>query len=270
MSYANILVALDRGAAARDRVRLAGDLARRFGALLTGVAARRIPGPIAVNDIHEAQAIYAKEEADLANELAEVRDVFEHNGGEVEMAWHSAADSPSTLVVEKARAADLVVLGLRGPADGDPGDMAVLPGPVLMEVGRPVLVVPSGIAALNAARVVVAWKDTPETRRAVSGALPLIKRAEQVFVATVGADARIEGAEEVTGHLARHGARAEPQLLPRPSLSEIGEILRFAEAQRADLVVMGAYGHSRLREWIFGGATRDILQTTPICCLLSH
>jgi nucleotide-binding universal stress UspA family protein len=73
----------------------------------------------------------------------------------------------------------------------------------------------------------------------------------------------------MTEHLARHGARTATQLLSRPALSDIGEILRFAQAQDADLV-MGGYGHSRLRESILGGATRDILQTTSICCLLSH
>ncbi|WP_336489817.1 universal stress protein [Methylobacterium nigriterrae] len=270
MSFANILVSADPGSAARDRVRLAADLARRFGASLTGVAARAIRGPISVRDIQEAQAVYAKAEAEIAEELAQVRDTFERDAGEVETAWHSAATSPLALLVEKARAADLVVVGRRGPRDEDPGDMAVLPGPVLMEVGRPVLLVPPGVAAVQAARIVVAWKDTPETRRAVSGALPLITRAEQVFVATAGADGHGEGAEEVAGHLARHNARATTQLLPSPALSAIGEILRFAEAQKAGLLVMGGYGHSRLREWILGGATRDILQTTPICCLMSH
>ena len=103
-----------------------------------GIAARRIPAPHAVNDIHEAQANYLKEEAELANELAQVRDTFERNAGEVETIWHSATGSPQTLLVEKSRAADLVVVGRRGPEDDDAGAMAVLPGPVLMEVGRPV------------------------------------------------------------------------------------------------------------------------------------
>lgn len=270
MCYANILVSLDPGHATVDRVRLAAGLAQRFDATLTGAAARQIPGPISVSDIREAEAVYEKEKDKLRDELARVREVFERNAAGVTTDWHSAAAGPLTLLIERARAADLIVVGRRGLDDGDPGDMAVMPGPVLMEAGRPVLVVPPGIEHLRAARIVVAWKDTVEARRAVASALPFVKRADQVFVATSGTEAGLEGAEDVSGHLARHGAHVTTHLLSRPVAGDADEVLRFAERHDADLLVMGGYGHSRLREWLFGGVTRDILQTTPICCLMSH
>ncbi|WP_339160531.1 universal stress protein [Methylobacterium bullatum] len=270
MSYASILVSLDTGPDTPDRARLAGGVALRFEATLTGVAARRIPSPVAVNDIHEAESLFAEEKAKLEEELSCVRAVFERSVGEARVDWRSDMVASVPFLVEQARGADLVIVGRRGIDDGDPGDMGVLPGPVLMEAGRPVLVVPPRIEQIQAARIVIAWKDTPEARRAISGALPFIKRADQVYVVTAGDDARFEGAEDVATHLARHGAHVTTHLLARPDLAAADEILRFAARHDADLVVMGAYGHSRLREWLFGGATREILRTTPVCCLMSH
>lgn len=270
MSYAGILVSLDTGPDTPDRVRLAGGVALRFEATLTGVAARRLPSPVAVNDIHEAEALVVEENAKLEEEFSIVRAIFDRNAGEARVDWRSDSVPPIPFLVEQARRADLVVVGRRGTGEGDPGEMGVLPGPVLMEAGRPVLVVPPGIVRLEAARIVVAWKDTPEARRAISGALPFIQRADQVYVVTAGDDARFEGAEDVATHLARHGAHVTTHRLARSDLPAADEILRFAARHDADLVVMGAYGHSRLREWLFGGVTRSILRTTPVCCLMSH
>jgi nucleotide-binding universal stress UspA family protein len=271
MSLASIMVSLDLGSAAPERVRLAASLAERFEADLTGVAARKIPGPGAASDIQEAQVRYAEEEARLSEDLASARAVFEGNAGiKVRTGWRQAQAGPVAFLVEQARAADLVAVGRRGPKDDAPDDMAVAPGPVLMEAGRPVLVIPPGIEQLRAARIVVAWKDAPEARRAVAAALPFIKRADQVFVTAAGGDARLQGAEEVSWHLARHGAHVTTHLLNAPAGEVANEILRFARRQDADLVVMGAYGHSWLREWLFGGATHHILQATPACCLMSH
>ena len=271
MSLASIMVSLDLGAAAPGRVRLAASLAKRFEADLTGVAARKIPGPGAASDIQEAQVRYAEEGARLGEELASARAVFERNAGTtVHTGWRQAEAGPIAFLVEQARAGDLIVVGRRGPKDEAPSGMGVAPGPVLMEAGRPVLVVPPGIEQLRAARIVVAWKDAPEARRAVSAALPFIKRADQVFVTSAGAEARFQGAEEVSWHLARHGAHVTTHLLDAPAGEMADEILRFARRQDADMVVMGAYGHSRLREWLFGGATHHILQASPSCCLMSH
>jgi nucleotide-binding universal stress UspA family protein len=110
----------------------------------------------------------------------------------------------------------------------------------------------------------------PEARRAVSAALPFIGRADQVFVAAAGSDARFEGAEEVSELLCRHGAHITMNLLDAPGGAVADAVLRFAKREEADLIVMGGYGHSRLREWLFGGVTRDILRASPLCCLMSH
>jgi nucleotide-binding universal stress UspA family protein len=131
-------------------------------------------------------------------------------------------------------------------------------------------VAPPGLERLSAKRVVIAWKDTREARRAVHDALPFLVRAQQVHVAVVGADARHEGAADIAAYLASHGVSVATHLLREPEIGTADEILRFARREDADLIFMGAYGHSRLREWIFGGATRDMLQGTYLCCLMSH
>ena len=86
----------------------------------------------------------------------------------------------------------------------------------------------------------------------------------------LGPGAHEEGAEDVATYLVGHGANVTTHLLPSPAIGAGEELLRFAQREGADLIVMGAYGHSRLREWIFGGVTRDILQGTTLCCLMSH
>ncbi|MGW9822350.1 nucleotide-binding universal stress UspA family protein [Methylorubrum extorquens] len=270
MDYANILVSADLSDASPDRVRLAAGLAQRFEAILTGAAAHKVPAPILVRDVYDAIEQEECNKAKVSGILEEAHALFERSAGEgIRTEWLAAFAGPTTHLVQQARAADLVVVGRRGPEDDDTDPLGVPPGPVLMEAGRPVLVAPPQLVQLKGTRIVVAWKDRPEVRRAVTAALPFLRDADQVFVVTVGDDAGHEGAEAVTGHLARHGVHATTHLM-RAVRQESDEILEFAQHQDADLVVMGAYGHSRLREWIFGGVTRDALERSPVCSLMSH
>ncbi|MFB0489922.1 nucleotide-binding universal stress UspA family protein [Methylobacterium sp. OAE515] len=270
MSYANILVSVDLAETAPDRIRLAASLARRFDADLTGAAAAEVPAPLFAHDIRDAQAQFDRARGEILQELERARDVFARCAGETARTdWRGATERPFVHIIEQGRAADLLVVGRSAPGDLDPGPLGFALGPILMEAGRPVLVVPPRVADLSGRRIVVAWKDTPEARRAVSGALPFIRSADQVFVVTAGEGARFEGAQDVARHLARHGASVTTHLLTT-TVSDGEPILRFAREQEADLIVMGAYGHSRLRGWAFGGATRDVLQSTAICCLMAH
>ncbi|MFC6790938.1 universal stress protein [Methylobacterium komagatae] len=270
MSIASITVALDTGETAARRVRLAADLAQRFEATLTGVAARKLPIPGPTADIVVAQASYDEEQNRLADELAQAEDLFRTNAGTaIRTHWRQAEAGSEAFLVRQARATDLIVIGRDAPNAGR-HSLEPDPGTVLMEAGRPVLVVPTGIERLDAARIVIAWKDSVEARRAVTAALPLIGRADKVFVAAAGSEARFEGADEVSEHLARHGAHVTTNLLGAPAGEIADAILRFARREEADLIVLGAYGHSRFREWFFGGATRDMLRLSPIPCLMSH
>jgi nucleotide-binding universal stress UspA family protein len=185
--------------------------------------------------------------------------------------WRQAMATPSAFICEQGRAADLVIVGRQGPDDATPGDLAASPGDLVMQCGRPVLIVPPTSHGRSMERVLVAWKNTREARRAVWDSLPLLARAEEVLVVAVGAESQKAGVVDVVTHLARHGIAAEPLLRTRQDSGDTAdELLELAEDWEADLVVCGAYGHSRLREWIFGGVTRDMLNRSPVPCLMSH
>ncbi len=270
MGYANILVSVDLGEAARDRIQLAAGLARRFEATLTGAAAESVPAPVLVRDIQDAVRQEEENEARIRKAIDEAQAVFDDCiEDKIRTEWRSALAGPVTHLVEMARGADLVVVSRHGEDDLAPRLFDVPPGPLLMEAGRPVLVVPPDLPHVSGARVVVAWKDGPAARRAVAFALPFLRNAAHVHIATVGEHARREGGEDVAAHLTRHGAAVATHYL-RSDKTEGDEVLRFASAQEADLIVMGAYGHSRLREWMFGGVTRHILRRSPVCCLMCH
>ena len=147
---------------------------------------------------------------------------------------------------------------------------------LLRHSGRPVLVVPDGHAAtLPPKRVVIAWKPTRETSRAVADAMPLLQKADAVDVLVidpaVGESAHGgEPGADIAAHLARHGLRVEVVTRPSMNFSVAYAVLEYARTVGADLVVAGGYGHSRLREALLGGTTRELLQTTHLPVLFSH
>jgi nucleotide-binding universal stress UspA family protein len=134
-----------------------------------------------------------------------------------------------------------------------------------------VLVVPDSGATATFSTIMVAWTDTRECRRAISDALPMLRLAERVVIAEVAIDALDARAaiDEVAGWLARHGIAAD-KIVSRPKRSSTDTLTALADEVGADLVVAGAYGHSRIREWAFGGVTRDLLLRDRRCTLLSH
>ena len=178
-------------------------------------------------------------------------------------------------IVEQGHCADLVVLT---QADPEWTSSALLEDPerVILSVGRPVLLVPnSGSVAAPPKRVSVAWNGRREAARAVFDALPLLQHAEIVDVIGVnsGQDVSPHGdlpAAEICAALARHGVKCQSSEASAGS-GEVGhELLRQAKAFGADLLVMGCYGHSRLREFVLGGASRHVLRHMHLPVLLSH
>lgn len=185
---------------------------------------------------------------------------------------------PAQLAARVALLADLVVVG---KALGDTAEGArtrAMIGSLLLESGRPVLVVPPGCAApMPPRRVVLGWKSTPQASRALHDALPLLRTAEAVDIVIVDAggvardtgDGNHAGAD-VLAHLARHGIKASVVLKDsggRPASEILLEHLQQAEAQ---LLVVGGYGHTRLRQWALGGMTRELLFTARVPVLYSH
>lgn len=186
-----------------------------------------------------------------------------------------AVDRLPAILARHARRADLTLIG-QPDLEHDELDMPLLVEAAFMQSGRPALVLPSdGTLAASPQRIVVAWDGSREAARAVNDALPFCEGANKVVVLVVDAKAHANelGAEPGAGiaaHLARHGVRVAVAQASSGSLGIGGTILAKVQEQRADLLVMGGYGHSRLREVILGGATKHMLErlTTPV--LISH
>ncbi len=275
MTYGTLMVHLELGRSNANLLQIAGDLAERFHASVIGIAACQ-PMQIVYGDGFISGDIYEQDRQELDKEMkaaeAEFRSALQTRA--VTLEWRSTVMFTllSDYIAREARSADLVITGI---ASGDLFDSSrsVNTGDLVMRAGRPVLVVPAAAGKVKLDRVVVGWKDTRESRRAVSDALPLLKGASHVAVVEIAVEDELAAArtqiEDVAGWLNRHGIKAE--CLTSPSTGDDATALyAVAQDQGADVIVAGAYGHSRLREWALGGVTRDLLLRANWCSLLSH
>jgi nucleotide-binding universal stress UspA family protein len=274
MTYAAMMVHVDVEQDCEQRIQVALALADRFQAALIGVAGLAPPPAFVGAGI----AVYGEPTQhdpgqQSARRLEEMGKKFLNQGQCLEQVeWRTAPEFPYELISREARAADLIIVGARHAAS-EMRDL-VDPGVVLLRAGRPVLVVPDIVAPLALRRVVVAWKDTRECRRAVRDALPFLRQAKEVLLFAAGES---EGKSQdkthlsdVTRYLARHQVSVADEVWRQSRGPIATELLQFACNEKADLIVAGGYGHSRLGEWIFGGVTHELLAASPMCCMLSH
>jgi nucleotide-binding universal stress UspA family protein len=272
-SYKSLLVHAEAGLQSSRRVEIAARLARTLDARLIGLGAETFePLPPADPFMGYASgewfALMEKQvDADLRN--AEVG--FRRDAAYAEFEWRSVHDYPAKALARASRAADLVVVSPKGQGGGG---RCADPAEVVMTAGKPVLLVPPESSYLRASTVVVAWKNTREARRAVADAMPFLQRADTVIVQAICEDGASEGSilevEDVAAHLKRHGVRALAQVGLNKQKGVAVELQRIAEANGADLIVAGAYGHSRLREWALGGVTDTLIHNPSCFVLLSH
>ena len=273
MSFATLIVYVDAEGEPEDRVRIAGTVADKFNATLIGLSACMLRPPF----VAEGVVIQDLTEIDIKGlkaKLAEKGNWFRKVAGadRRKIEWRSMVDFPTEALAREARSADLIVIGQRkGP--GDAYD-SLDPGGAILKVGRPLLLVPEGVSELRAEHVVIGWKDTREARRAVVDALPFLQEATRVTIVEICRSGEEEAAREriddVAHYLARHKVKGGPQVILHQNDSDAAQLIRLAQDERADLLVVGAYGHTRLGEWVFGGVTRDLLRSSPVCCLMSH
>jgi nucleotide-binding universal stress UspA family protein len=182
--------------------------------------------------------------------------------------WLRQTGDESYWVREFGRAADLLVVG--HPAD-DQGVSIDTIEAALVGTGRPVLIVPTAPTVSLPETIVIAWKAAPEAARAVTAAMPLLSQAKRILIVTVAEEEGLsdeEGARLMTG-LTWHGLNASTRHL-RPDRMGAADTLLAAAAEENALLVMGAYGHSRLREWIFGGFTEHVLRGAAVPVLMMH
>ena len=186
--------------------------------------------------------------------------------------WRLAEGDTAEMGVLHARYADLAVAGQIDPENPPPGSAARLPEQLALASGRPVLIVPyAGKYDSVGRRVLVAWSRTRESARALNDALPILKQADQVAVLSINPDrdGTLPGAD-IALHLARHGVKAEATSTVAEDIDIGNTLLSRAADFGSDLIVMGCYGHSRARELIMGGATREILRHMTAPVLMSH
>jgi nucleotide-binding universal stress UspA family protein len=273
MSYASVMVYVEADGAPEQRVRLAADLADKFDAMLIGVSALTVPPPMVANGVVMDEPTEADVEL-LKAKLADKGEWFRGiaGGDRRWREWRPVLDLPVAAIAREARAADLVVIGRAEAAGGE--YRALDPGAAILQLGRPTLVVPGETSLLRSEHVVIGWKDTREARRAVRDALPLLQRAQRITVVEAcepGEEkASLGRLDDVTRYLTRHRTKAGPRVMLAQRGSGAEQLIATAREERADLLVAGCYGHSRLGEWMFGGMTRELLATSPVCCLMSH
>jgi len=182
--------------------------------------------------------------------------------------WHVETGDWVRWMTRCGMAADIIVAG-RG-ADHDVTARSVLEA-ALLETGRPLLIPTASETAPAAVdgTVAIAWKATPQAARAVAAAMPFIARAKEVVVMTVEEAEGSGDVERLVRNLAWHGCRVRAESLASDG-GDAAEILLAAAQERAGLLVMGGYGHSRVREWVFGGFTRRVLADAPLSVLMAH
>lgn len=277
MTYATVMVSLALDQLNTARLQVAGELAERFEAAIVGIAAARFAPPLYFTDGAEAQRLIDQEEGSVKRRLADLeaqfRAVTRTRSGRAE--WRGATDFPARYVLAQARCADVIVSGGQSPTFSDAFSMAS-PRDLVMQTGRPLLIVPDRINWLDLRSVLVAWKDTPEARRAVADALPMLRKAKDVAIVEIpeaddDRSASMARVSDVAAWLARHGVTATARV-PEATCSEPAAVAleRLAGDVGAGLIVAGAYGHSRFRELILGGVTQYLVTQTARCVLLSH
>jgi nucleotide-binding universal stress UspA family protein len=270
MTFAAIMVSVDFDHGSEVRISVAAALAARFNSLLIGVAG----WPLRKHRHQTSSEAGGLESPELVSkELKNLGERFRNLAGAVtdRLEWRSSMNFPREVIAAEARAADLVVIG-QGLL---PGDIyhTYDPGTIILVAGRPILTVPESLGRFEPSRILIAWKDTREARRAVRDALPFLRQAEDVAIAVVNpkdgerADAQIA---DVAQYLARHQVSVGRQIASVGDDSNADILLELAYQHDVDLIVAGAYGRTRLGEWIFGGVTRHLLLTSDVPCLFSN
>ncbi len=233
-----------------------------------GASLQSLPGPV-------PRELMASIEARIEEERDRSETGFDDTAARhgVNGEWRLANGDPASLIATHARYADLAIMsqGDEGDSLGDPE----LPTVVATMTARPVLIVPrAGNFEEVGNRVLVCWNTSREATRAVADALPILRRAQHVTVLAVnpndGTDHGAVPGADISHYLARHGVRAEANRTYAKDIDIADAILSRASDLGCDLIVMGAYGHSRMREWIFGGVTRSIMRTMTRPVLISH
>ncbi len=278
MALKGILVHVDSSNASEKRLTTAVNLAKAHDAHLIGLFVKYIapipdiPSPELIEQIFEAQEKAANEGAEKAEAL--FNEAVNHEG--VVGEWRCITGDPVEQLAMHGRYVDTVIIGQNNPdADVDPGTYD-LPDRLILSIGRPVITIPYvGDYPVMGKRVLVSWDASRLATRAVNDALPLLQLADQVDVLAINPEGGAEGhgeipAADICQHLARHGVNAEAKSITAKDMNVGDTLLSRASDFSSDLIVMGGYGHRRLRELVLGGVTRHLLKHMTAPVMMSH
>ena len=278
MSYSTILLHVDASERCARRAQYAIDLARRFDAHLVALA---VCPPLAIPGRAHPEVVVRmlaeRWEHDKALHAAAASACVQRAQAEGVASAESRAviGEPERVLSLHARYADLLIVG-QATQDTDVALAEDAVEHVVLDAGRPVLVIPyTGAYAALGRRVLVAWNASREATRALTDALPLLMQAAAVDILTVDAQPEPHGhgaqpGADIALFLARHGVRANVHMTYAADV-KVGEwLLSRAADLGSDLIVMGAYGHSRVREMVLGGATRTMLESMTVPVLMAH
>jgi nucleotide-binding universal stress UspA family protein len=275
---AEIVVFVDGRTDSTGILEFVGVLAQEHGAHMTGVFMQPAPAITVPEMFARGKGILNVIEAQReqlegieADHRALFEDIVRRRG--IRSEWRSLPYLSSEVGVH-AHYADLAVIARPDPAGQTPGPLELVESLVLTS-GRPIIVFPPHGTASRVRRILVGWNAGREAVRAVADALPLLVKAEAVEVLVVDHERQPSGhgqelGADIARHLAHHGVQVKVRHLSSGG-KDVGRLLLSqAAAFDADLIVMGAYGHSHLSEWIFGGVTRTVLREAGLPVLMSR
>ena len=275
MSYQTLMVHLHIGHSNADLIQITRSLAERLNTHVIGIMVGQ-PTQMIYGKGYALLDFFDKEQAHIEQKIteseAQFHEVFKGFSNTIEWRSTITREPMAGYIVAEACSADIIVTSV-SPSDFYEGPNAVNAGEIIMQVGRPVIVVPNAIKNLKLDNILIGWKDTREARRAITDALPLLKIANKVTVLAITDEDEKASAtkrlDEVLAWLKSHGVAAEP-VVSIAVESDAAQLISIAKQQGTDIVIAGAYGHSRLRQWVLGGVTNDLLQRADLCSLLSH
>lgn len=276
MTYKTLMVHLQLDGGNQGILKIAADLARRFNANVIGIAACQ-PIQVLFQEGLIGDEIVQQDIKEIRKELAAAESEFRtaFSGHPQQISWRSAITygSLATYIADEARAADLIITGKDVGSSLFNENRRVIISDLVLQAGRPILLVPPGIAQLPLRHVFLAWNDSREARQAAVAALPLLAASQGLTVLEVAPHERQQAAlarvRDVAGWLEQHGITARP-MTDTPAGSPNIYLHARLLSDHCDLLVAGAYGHSRLAEWAFGGMTQDVLMHPGFPVLLCH
>ena len=279
MSYRNIAVHLDTSKRAQVRLDIALRMAKQFDGQVTAIFAVFIPEPQTFYVMAGSAEYYAECELTRVRHAAEIERLFhaELKRAAVAGRWIVASEHDDLSASRYGRCADLIIAAQDDPSDPESFVGDHFTERLIMTSGRPVLLIPyAGHFQTIGKQVMVAWDGSREATRAVHDALPFLKRAESVTIVTVNEASNRPPIDEISSEaiastLTQHGVKVARKALEDVHEHSIGDVfLSYVSRLGADLLVMGAYGHSRWQELVLGGATRSVLKAATVPVLFSY